>query len=65
MVVGIFVNNVVGIIVELRSNVVGETVIPEFVISGADEDRVDNVTVEVVAVWIILDSPSVKNDPLV
>lgn len=65
MVVGIFVNNVVGIIVELRSDVVGETVIPEFVISGADEDRVDNVTVEVVAVWIILDSPSVKNDPLV
>ena len=74
VVIGILVNNVDGlidtarvdvVIVELDSETVGAVVIAVLVITGADDDGVDNLTVEVGTLWIILESSWVKNDPLV
>ena len=65
VVIGILVNNVDGlidaarvdvVIVELDSETVGAVVIAVLVITGADDDGVDNLTVEVATLWIILES---------
>ena len=53
------------VIVKLGSEVLGKIVTNVLVISGSDEYAVDNLTVEVDRLWIMLESPSVNNDPLV